>query len=131
MCHTRNYCEFDEVFFQWKAFLQCKFFQQHKLQPCQESPPVLCLRDAISFSNPIPTWPLSLFGPSGPSPSPGGKGLFKEQREQRPSEELTLSLFWEIRHSRPSFILTRNYFKTQKSSLTKSFPNIQSKFSFF
>ena len=132
MCHIRNYCEFDEdTFFQQKAFLQREFFSATQTTSLPGIPAVLWLRDGISFSHPIPTWPLPPISASRTSPSCGGKGLFKEQRRQRPKEELTLSLFREIRHPRPAFILTRDFCKAPKSSLTKSFPNTQPKSPFF
>lgn len=131
MYHIRKYGEFDDTFFSVESFLAEEIFSATQTTTLPGTPPVLWLRNAISFSHTIPTWPLSPFGPSRTSPSPGGKGLFKEQRGQGPSEELTPSLFWEIGHPRPAFILTRDYFKAPKSSLTKRFPNMHPKFSLF
>lgn len=132
MCHVRNYCECDEdAFFQWKAFFVEEIFSATQTTTLPALPAVLWLRDGVSFFPPRSYLPLSLFGSSRLSPSCRGKGLCKEQKGQRPSEELTLSLFQEIGHPRPAFILTRDYFKAPKSSLTESFPNTQPKFSFF
>lgn len=91
---------------------------------------LLWLRDGISFPYPTPSWPLPSFGPCRPSPSPREKGFFKESKEQR-GQEKSSPFFQEIEHPRPAFILNRDYFKDPKTSLTKSFPNMQPKFSFF
>lgn len=124
-----------KFFFSGKLFCSANFFSNTNYNPARN--PLQCCVSGTLFLFPIPSLPghcptLALLGLL-PHPE-GRKGLFKEQRGQRPSEELTLSLFWEIRHSRPSFILTRDYFKAPKTSLTsltKSFPNTQPKFSFF
>lgn len=132
MCHIRNYCEFDEdTFFQWKAFLQRKFFQQHKLHSCQESLQY-CGSGMVSFF-PTPLLPghCPALALPGLLPHPEGRAYSKSKEERGQVKSSPLPCFGIVGHPRPAFILTRDYFKAPKSSLTKSFPNTLPEFSFF
>lgn len=126
MRHIRNYCEYDEagVFFGGRLLCKGNFLSNTKYDPARNPCSTMVQGQYLIFQ-PHPYLAIAPFGPSRPSPSAREKGLFKEQRKQRPNEELTLSLFWEIRYPKTAFILTRDCFKAPKSSLTKSFPSTQ------
>lgn len=125
MCHIRFFFEFDEDVFSAESA------STTQIRALPGTPVLLWPRDGIFFCPTHPylatasLWPFQAFFLSW------REEIFKEQRGQRRSDKPPLSLFQEIGHPRSAFILTRDYFKAPKSPLTKSFPNIQPKFSFF
>lgn len=121
MCQIRNYCELDQdTFFSVETFFSEKIFSATKnSNPARN--PCSTVAQGYFFFPPCPYLAIAPLGPSRPSPSPRGKELFREQRGQRLSEELTFSLFLESDIQGQHLFSPRTILKLQNHHWQKAF----------
>lgn len=122
MRQIRNYCEYDKAgFFSVEGFYAKEIFWVIQTTILPEIPAVPWFRDSISFSNPIPTWPLPPLALPGLLPQPERRAFSKSKENRGQMKSSLFPCFGKLDIQRQHLFSPETVLKLQNHHWQKAF----------